>query len=48
MLLLKSLTTSDLLELANRQGYAAPTLKRILLNREVGGVAAPLDLAVLG
>ncbi len=44
----RSLTTRDLLELASRQGYAAATTKRILLSREVGGVAAPLDLAVLG
>ncbi len=46
--IVRSLTTRDSLEVAGSQGYAAPTLKRILLNREVGGVAAPLDLAVLG
>ena len=44
----RSLTTRELLELALRQGYAAAASKQILRNRAVGGVAAPLDLAVLG
>jgi adenylate cyclase len=44
----RSLTTRELLVLAAQQGYAAAATKRLLVNREVGGVAAPLDLAVLG
>jgi adenylate cyclase len=44
----RSLTTADMLELARRQGYAAADTKKILRQRDVAGVAAPLDLAVLG
>lgn len=44
----RSLTTRELLDLAREQGYAAAAAKKILPGREVGGVAAPLDLAVLG
>ena len=44
----RALTTRELLDLARQQGYAEAAAKQILNQREVGGVAAPLDLAVLG
>jgi adenylate cyclase len=44
----RSLTTRELLGLAQVQGYGDASAKKILRNREVGGVTAPLDLAVLG
>ncbi len=44
----RALTTREMLDLAQQQGYAPVAAKRILLKRDVGGVAAPLDLAVLG
>ena len=44
----RSLTTVEMLDLARKQGYAAADTKKILRQRDVAGVAAPLDLAVLG
>jgi len=44
----RALTTRDMLELAQRQGYAGAGAKRLLHQRDVAGVADPLDLAVLG
>ena len=44
----RSLTTRELLGLAQVQGYGDASAKKILRNRDVGGVTAPLDLAVLG
>jgi adenylate cyclase len=44
----RALTTREMLELAQRQGYPAAATKQLLSNRDVAGVTAPLDLAVLG
>ena len=44
----RALTTREMLELASRQGYDGAAGKKLLTAREVGGVAAPVDLAVLG
>jgi adenylate cyclase len=44
----RSLTTREVLSLAQSQGYRGASAKKILSNREVGGVTTPLDLAVLG
>ena len=44
----RSLTTRELLGLAQVQGYRGASAKKILPDRKVGGVTAPLDLAVLG
>jgi adenylate cyclase len=44
----RSLTTREFLALAQLQGYVGAGVKKILPHREVGGVSAPLDLAVLG
>ena len=44
----RALGTREILELAVRQGYTGGDAKTILRARTVAGVAAPLDLAVLG
>jgi len=44
----RALTTYEMLELAKKQGYPSAASKQLLRNRDVAGVTAPLDLAVLG